>query len=66
MEHWRWSYGTSGVKGSDDVTVRFGRAYGMDVYDPTVGTEPVMRAGTVDSLKLTLSNHPLVIVIRPK
>jgi hypothetical protein len=55
------------LKGTDEVTLQLGRAYPtVKVYDPTVGTEPVRDAGKVDSLKLTLSDHPLIIAISPK
>jgi hypothetical protein len=55
------------LKGSDELTVRLGRAYpSVKVYDPMVGTEPVRDAGRVDSLKLTVSDHPLIIAIAPK
>ena len=55
------------LKGSDEVTVRLGRAYpGVKIYDPTVGTDSVKEPGQVDSLKLTLSDHPLIIAISPK
>jgi hypothetical protein len=49
------------------VTVHLGRRYpAVTVYDPTVGTEPVQTAGAVDSLKVKLSDHPLIIAIAPK
>jgi len=52
------------VKGEDAVTVNLGGAHAsVKVYDPTVGTEPVQSHSGIDSLKLTLSDHPLVIVI---
>jgi hypothetical protein len=52
------------VKGSDTVTIELGRVCPtVHVYDPTVGTQPVQTASKVDSLKLTLSDHPLVIMI---
>jgi hypothetical protein len=55
------------VKGADEVTVHLGRTYpAVKVYDPTVGTEPVQDSGKVESLKLTLSDHPLIITIAPK
>jgi hypothetical protein len=55
------------LKGADEVTVRLGRRYpAVRVYDPTVGTEPVQAVGGVDSLRLTLSDHPLVIAVGPK
>jgi hypothetical protein len=38
----------------------------VTVYDPTIGTEPVRTLGAVDSLRLTLGDHPLVIAIASK
>jgi hypothetical protein len=55
------------LKGSDEVTVHLGRAYPeVKVYNPTVGTAPVQELGKVNSLKLTLSDHPLIIAIAQK
>ena len=55
------------LKGSDEVTVRLGGAYArVNVYNPTTGTEPVETRGPVDSLKLTVSDHPLIIAIHQK
>jgi len=52
------------VKGEDAVTVNLGGAYAsVKVCDPTVGTQPVQSHSGIDSLKLTLSDHPLIIVI---
>jgi hypothetical protein len=52
------------LKGADEVTVIFGGEHpGLRVYDPTIGTRPVRTVGEVDSLKLTLSDHPLIIEI---
>jgi hypothetical protein len=52
------------VKGEDAVTVNLGGVRALvKVYDPTVGTEPVQSHSGIDSLKLTLSDHPLIIVI---
>src|SRR5262249_28844344 len=51
-------------KGGDEVFVRLGGRYpAVKVYDPTVGTEPVQTPGDVDSLKLTLSDRPVIIAI---
>jgi hypothetical protein len=50
------------LKGADNVTVHLGRRYAaVKVFDPTVGTEPVQTQVNVDSLKLGLSDHPLII-----
>lgn len=55
------------LKGTDAVTVHLGGIYpAVKVYDPTIGTEPIQTLPKVDSLKLTLSDHPLVIAIAPK
>ncbi len=55
------------LKGADQVTVSLGGTYpSVKVYDPTIGTEPTQTANGVDSLKLTLSDHPLVIAVSGK
>jgi hypothetical protein len=55
------------LKGDDELTVRFGRTYpAVKVYDPTVGTESVRDAAGVDSLKVTLGDHPLVLAVGQK
>ncbi len=55
------------LKGSDEVTVRLGAVYpAVKVYDPTIAAEPVQTYSSVDSLKLTLSDHPMIVAILPK
>lgn len=55
------------LKGSDEVTVRLGAAFsGIRVYDPTIGTDPVRSPDRTEALQLTLSDHPLVILIPSK
>jgi hypothetical protein len=50
------------LKGSDEVTVNLGGTHSaVKIYDPTIGTTPVRTAEGVDSLTLTLSDHPLVL-----
>jgi len=52
------------LKGADEVTVRLGGTYpAVKVYDPTIGTEPIKTPHGVDSLKLILSDHPLIVAI---
>jgi hypothetical protein len=52
------------LKGADEVTVHLGRTdAAVKVYDPTIGTEPIQTPGRVASLKLTLSDHPLIIAL---
>lgn len=52
------------VAGSDEVTVNLGRKFNLvTVYDPTVGTDAVQTHAAVNSLTLTLSDHPLILAI---
>jgi hypothetical protein len=55
------------VTGSDEVTVRLGRQFPtIEICDPTIGTKVIQTYKNVESLTLTLSNHPLVISISQK
>ena len=55
------------LKGADEVTVHLGATYpAAKVYDPMIGTEPVQAPHGIDSLKLALSDHPLIIAIAPR
>jgi hypothetical protein len=48
------------------VTVQLGGAQAsVKVYDATVGTDPVQTLTAVDSVKLTLTDHPFIIAIPP-
>jgi len=50
--------------GSDDVTVNLGAVFpSVKIYDPTTGTSPVETLSNVGSVKLTLSDHPMIIEI---
>lgn len=50
------------LKGSDEVRVALGDHHAQArIYDPTLGATPVQTAANLDSLTLTLSDHPLVI-----
>jgi len=52
------------VKGASNVTVHLGDAYAsVKVYDPTVGTTPLRTLKKINSLALTLSDHPLIVSI---
>lgn len=54
------------VQGNDTVTVQLGgRFNGIMVYDPTLGVAPVAARNGLQALRLTLSDHPLVIRIPP-
>ncbi|MGD0089128.1 MAG: glycosyl hydrolase, partial [Planctomycetota bacterium] len=55
------------VKGEDSVTVQLGgTCASVKVYDPTVGAEPVQTHTGINSLPLTLSDHPLIIALGQK
>ena len=50
------------MTGSDTVTVQFAATQAaVTVYDPTVGMDPIRTERSVPSLRLTLSDHPLVL-----
>jgi len=52
------------VKGSDRVTVQLGSAHpSIAVYDPTVGVTPIETHQRVNSLALTLSDHPVILAL---
>ncbi len=55
------------VKGADRVEVRLGgRQAAVKLYDPTVGTEAVQALSSIDSVPLTMTDHPWIIAIRGK
>jgi hypothetical protein len=52
------------VKGENRVEVRLsGRHASVKLYDPTAGTEPVQTLGGIDSIALTMSDHPWIVAI---
>ncbi|MBI3861582.1 MAG: glycosyl hydrolase [Planctomycetia bacterium] len=55
------------LKGADDVTVHLAGTHPVvRTYDPTIGTEPIRLSNNIDSLNVTLSDHPLIIAIGEK
>jgi hypothetical protein len=55
------------LKGSDEITVHLGAAYPtVKIFNPTIGTDPIRTATGVDSVNLTLSDYPLILVISGK
>jgi hypothetical protein len=54
------------VKGSDAVVVSLGDTYAVKVYDPTVATTPQTSFDHVASVPLTVSDHPLVLELKPE
>jgi hypothetical protein len=52
------------LQGTSRVTVQLGGTVAaVRVYDPTIGTTPVQTHSKTSSLTLTLSDHPMVIMI---
>jgi hypothetical protein len=52
------------VKGEDRVTVTFGVKHAsVKVYDTTTGTEPVQSLNDINTIALTLTDHPFIIAI---
>jgi hypothetical protein len=52
------------LTGADRMTISFGETQSnVTIYDPAVGQEPVKSLPTVGSLKVEVSDHPIVIVI---
>jgi hypothetical protein len=52
------------AKGSSDIVVQLGGEYAAaNVYDPTVGSEPIKKLAHVSSVPLTVSDHAFIIEI---
>lgn len=50
--------------GSDSVTVNLGTTHAaIRVYDPTIGTAPTLNLASVQSVPLTLTDHPVILEI---
>lgn len=55
------------LKGADEITVRLGDTFpSVQIYDTTLGADPIQTLHGVDSLKPTLRDHPLIIGIPQK
>ena len=52
------------ASGNDSVTVNLGATYAtVKVYDPTTGVSAIQTVNNVNSIPLTLSDHPVIIEI---
>jgi hypothetical protein len=48
--------------GSDNIQLNLGKTRGkVTVYDPTLGTEAIQELNNVDTVSLSLTDHPLII-----
>ena len=51
-------------KGSDDIKLQLGKKHSkVIVYDPTIGIEPINVYSKVNSVDLSLSDHPVIVEI---
>lgn len=51
-----------GSGGTDDITINFGKRHKeLHVYDPTVSSEPLREYHNAGSLRVSLSNHPVIV-----
>jgi hypothetical protein len=51
--------------GTDKITVQLDRIFpSVKIYDPTHGTNPVMRLNEAREINLVLDNHPLIIELQ--
>ncbi len=54
------------VKGDDSSSIDLGKTYpAVKLYDPTIGVDPVESHRRIKSVKLTVSDHPLIVEITP-
>jgi hypothetical protein len=53
------------VRGTSDVTIQFTRPLKGSLYDPTIGTSVIKTLPRASRVRLTLSDHPIVIQIPP-
>ncbi len=52
------------LQGQDHITIHFGKtAKRVRIYDSTVGVTPIQTLSSVRTVKLVLSDHPLVLVL---
>jgi hypothetical protein len=52
------------LRGVDELTIHLGQTYPVaNVYDPTVGTKAIHTHHRIDSLRIAVSDHPVVIEI---
>lgn len=50
--------------GADDVTVQFGEPIAsLAIYDPTVAATPICRARGLQSVELSLTDHPVILEV---
>ena len=54
------------VSGTNNVTVNLGNTYSfVNLYDPTAGSSALQTLTNIDSVSLSLSDHPVIIEIPP-
>jgi hypothetical protein len=54
------------LSGQDRVTIDLNvKPASVEIYDPTVGVEPVQKLNGIKTIELTLTDHPMIIAIPP-
>ncbi len=64
--HNQWCHLGERVEGSDEVEIQLAEACQVQIYDPTLGVEPIRDLTAADSIKLAVSDHPYVLTISRK
>lgn len=49
--------------GTDNIEIHLARRHKIKIYNPIVGTSPVETLAKTDKIKLSLTNHPLIMEI---
>ncbi|MDR2037111.1 MAG: glycosyl hydrolase [Bacteroidales bacterium] len=48
--------------GTDDITIKLDKRYPLiNIYDPTEGTAPLSQLKNVNTVKLSMTNHPVIL-----
>lgn len=53
------------MTGSDAITLQLGKkCKEITCYDPTLGTEPTLKLENTDNTSLTISDHPVILILK--
>ena len=54
------------VAGSNNISINLGRTHAkVNVFDTTIGTNPIQTLKNVSSVPLTISDHAMIVEILP-
>ena len=58
-------WGERFTSGKDDVEIEFAEApQAVDIYDIIEGTEPMQSLNSTKSIRVTLTDHPVILKIK--